>query len=180
VEPPEFTRGSPLLEGAFKMADEAHARRSTGDTEIEHPVAVAELLSERGFDEDVVAAALLHDVVEDTATSPEEIEANFGPDVAHLVDEMTEHEEIEPYERRKAEHRERVAKDRRAAAIYAADKLASTRKLAGQGASPPEDQLGHYLQTLETLCESHPDLPFLGDLRRELRRLEAAGGDPGE
>ena len=159
------------------MADEAHENRQRPDhdTEIEHPVAVASLLSEEGFEEPVLAAALLHDVVEDTEATQEEIEQQFGPEVATLVDEMTEDERIEPYESRKAEHRERVSHDRRAAAIYAADKLASTRELADEDpADAPEQKLRHYRRTLETLAATYPDLPFLGELREELEKVLAA------
>ncbi len=149
-----------------------HGPRREGDTDIDHPVAVAELLSAEGFDPQIVAAALLHDVVEDTATETGEIEQRFGPEVALLVAEMTEDEEIEPYERRKAEHRERVARDRRSAAIYAADKLAKTRRIEDPSQSS-EQQIEHYSRTLDKLCDTHPDLPFLGDLSEELARLTA-------
>ena len=167
---PDFARGSELLRGAYRLARFAHhGPRREGDTDIDHPVAVAELLAAEGFDERVVAAALLHDVVEDTATEPGEIEERFGPEVATLVREMTEDERIADYPERKAEHRARVAGDRRAAAIYAADKLASAR--GKDGAAMPADQLDHYLATLRTLCRTHPELPFLGELRAELERL---------
>jgi (p)ppGpp synthase/HD superfamily hydrolase len=167
---PEFARGSDLLTGAYRLARTAHhGPRREGDTDIDHPVAVAELLDRAGFDERIVAAALLHDIVEDTATEPEEIEQRFGPEVATLVREMSEDEAIADYRERKAEHRARVAGDRRAAAIYAADKLASAR--GKDGAAMPADQLDHYLQTLGTLCETNPQLPFLGALRSELERL---------
>jgi (p)ppGpp synthase/HD superfamily hydrolase len=123
-----FASDSPLLEGAYRMAREAHhGRRREGDTDIDHPVEVAHLLSDTGFDERTVAAALLHDVVEDSATDTDEIEERFGAEVARLVAEMTEDTKIEPYENRKAEHRSRVARDRNVAAIYAADKLAGAR-----------------------------------------------------
>jgi (p)ppGpp synthase/HD superfamily hydrolase len=167
---PEFARDSELLRGAWELARSAHhGPRREGDTDIEHPVAVAELLADAGFDERVVAAALLHDVVEDTATAPEEIEGRFGPEVAALVSEMTEDEGIEDYPKRKAEHRARVAADRPAAAIYAADKLASARSKEGPAMSG--DQLEHYLLTLRTLSETNPELPFLEELRGELERL---------
>ncbi len=64
-ELPEFARGSGLLEAAFEFAERSHhGPGRAGDTDIAHPVAVARLLSEAGFGEDVVAAALLHDVVD--------------------------------------------------------------------------------------------------------------------
>lgn len=170
-EPPEFTRDSPLLRSAYRFALSAHhgnARR--GDTEIDHPVKVASLLHARGFEAPVVAAALLHDVVEDTAIDVDRVADTFGEEVASLVREMTEDEEIEPYEARKAEHRRRVARDRRVAAIYAADKVANARGISSADEAPPE-KLRHYRQTLETLCAAHPDLPFLATLREELEEL---------
>jgi (p)ppGpp synthase/HD superfamily hydrolase len=167
---PGFARGSELLTGAYRLARFAHqGPRREGDTDIDHPVAVAGLLARERFDERVVAAALLHDVVEDTTTEPKEIEERFGPEVATLVGEMTEDERIPAYPERKAEHRARVAADRRAAAIYAADKLASSRTKDGE--AMPADQLDHYVATMRTLCETNPELPFLGELRAELDRL---------
>jgi (p)ppGpp synthase/HD superfamily hydrolase len=171
---PEFAGGSPLLEGAYRMARDAHAQRSNDGTNIDHPVEVAELLSAEGFDEQIVAAALLHDVIEDTDTEPEEIEVNFGHEVARLVTEMTERGDIPSYERRKAEHRTRVVGDRNVAAIYAADKLSGARELVDDPSSAPGAKVDHYLRALGILCESYPDLPFLGELRSELERLMAA------
>jgi (p)ppGpp synthase/HD superfamily hydrolase len=160
-----------LLRDAYELARSAHhgpARR--GETDIEHPLAVAELLHENGFDEQVVAAALLHDVVEDTALDLASIGQRFGPEISRMVAEMTEDPSIEPYEERKAEHRSRVSRDRRAAAIYAADKLAKARGMKSADEVPSE-QLEHYRETLRLLCETHPDLPFLGQLRAELEGL---------
>jgi (p)ppGpp synthase/HD superfamily hydrolase len=170
-----FASDSPLLEGAYRMAREAHhGRRREGDTDIDHPVEVAHLLSDTGFDERTVAAALLHDVVEDSATDTDEIEERFGAEVARLVAEMTEDTKIEPYENRKAEHRSRVARDRNVAAIYAADKLAGARDMLDDPDSVPGPQLDHYIESLVTLRDTHPDLPFLGALRRELERIREA------
>jgi len=173
-DPPEFIAESDFLRSAFELARSAHhGPAREGDTEIDHPVAVAQLLDEAGFDEHVVAAALLHDVVEDTSLDLDAIADPFGPDIARLVAEMTEDAGIESYPERKAEHRSRVSRDRRAAAIYAADKLATTRGLQGPEEVPPQ-KLQHYLQTLATLCETHPDLPFLAELREELNGLVEA------
>ena len=173
MDVPEFVRDSPLLEGAFRLAQAAHhgARRADG-TNIEHPVAVAALLNSEGYDENIVAAGLLHDVIEDTTTDIEEIEDRFGPEVARLVREMTEDPEIEPYERRKAEHRARIARDRNVAAIYAADKLAGARSMLEDPSSVDEPRVQHYVASFDELCRRYPDLPFLVDLRAELRRLE--------
>jgi GTP diphosphokinase / guanosine-3',5'-bis(diphosphate) 3'-diphosphatase len=170
-EPPHFVAGSELLDSAYRLARSAHhGPAREGDTDIEHPLAVAELLHENGFDEEVVAAALLHDVVEDTALDVEEIRARCGPEVARLVAEMTEDESIEDYAERKAEHRSRISRDGRAAAIYAADKLAKARVVEDPGQLSPE-KLDHYRKTLEILCKRHPELPFLGPLREELDEI---------
>lgn len=172
---PNIARRSSLVEGAYRMAQDAHhGPRRAGDTDVDHPLAVAELLSETGCDDRVVAAALLHDVVEDTTIDPAEIENEFGLEVARLVSAMTENERIEPYEARKAEHRARITRDRNAAAIYAADKLAGARDMLESPDSVPDARLHHYLATVALLGRTHPDLPFLGELRRELERIRDA------
>jgi guanosine-3',5'-bis(diphosphate) 3'-pyrophosphohydrolase len=165
---PDFIGHSELLSSAYRLARSAHhGPAREGETDIDHPLAVAELLHENGFDEEVVAAGLLHDVVEDTALEVEEIRVRVGPEVARLVAEMTEDERIEEYGKRKAEHRSRVSRDGRAAAIYAADKLAKVRAVDDPDELPPQ-KLDHYRKTLEMLCERHPELPFLSKLREEL------------
>jgi (p)ppGpp synthase/HD superfamily hydrolase len=177
---PEIARSSLLVEGAYRMAREAHhGPRREGDTDIDHPLAVAELLCEIGCDEEVVAAALLHDVIEDTTTDPAELEDRFGPEVAGLVEAMTEDERIEPYEARKAEHRTRVSRDRNVAAIYAADKLARARDMLDHPDAVPDARLHHYLATVAVLSRTHPNLPFLGELRRELERIRDARDSDG-
>jgi (p)ppGpp synthase/HD superfamily hydrolase len=174
-EPPTFVADSELLSSAYRLARSAHhGAAREGETDIDHPLAVAEVLHENGFEEPVVAAGVLHDVVEDTALDVQAIEKSFGPDVGRMVAEMTEDPEIENYQERKAEHRSRVARDPRAAAIYAADKLANTRDLAGSPEEVPRDKLDHYLRTLRMLCQRYPDLPFLPQLQEELQALAAA------
>ncbi len=170
--PPDFATGSALLEGVYGMAVRAHhGPRSRGDTEIDHPVAVARLLHESGFPEAVLAAGLLHDVIEDSDTELGEIEVEFGSEVAVLVGEMTEDPTIIAYRDRKAEHRGRVARNGRVAAIYAADKLAKVRRLNEHGEQPEEEGLEHYRQTLVELRAAEPSLPFLPELAVELDRL---------
>ncbi len=175
IAPPSFVHDSPLLEDAYEVAYQGHQRRRKADgDDITHPVAVAELLHEQGFDDTIVAAALLHDVVEDTSIDLQEISSRFGPEICSLVDEMTEDPQIEPYPARKAEHRARVSRDGRAAAIYAADKLARARELNATGESPDPPRLEHYLATLSTLRETYPELPFLGELESELQKLASS------
>jgi (p)ppGpp synthase/HD superfamily hydrolase len=173
-EPPAFIADSDLLSSAYRLARSAHhGPAREGETDIDHPLAVAEVLQANGFEESIVAAGLLHDVVEDTSIDVEAIEKSFGSEVGRLVAEMTENSRIETYEERKAEHRARVARDPPAAAIYAADKLASTRELAEGGGGVSEEKLDHYLETLRMLCRRYPELPFLPQLREELESLAA-------
>src|ERR1700756_1548696 len=167
---PDFVRGSALTENAFRMARAAHARPES-ETTIDHPVAVARLLSEQGFDESVVAAALLHDTLEDTALTRGEIAESFGPEVATLVAEVSEDPRIEPYPARKAEARSRAIRDPCAAAIYAADKLANTRDLLEAKEGVRGERLDHYIKTLRLLSEGRPDLSFLDQLSKELAKL---------
>ncbi|MEA2298383.1 MAG: polyphosphate kinase [Solirubrobacteraceae bacterium] len=172
--PPDRLTRTPLLAGALAFAAAAHhGPRREGDTDIEHPIAVARLLDDAGFGEEVVAAALLHDVVEDTRTAIAEIRARFGEPVAGLVATMTEDAAIATYHERKAEHRRRIRDDGRgAAAIYAADKLATARKLAGEDRRVPVARLAHFRRTLDELSRAKPELEFLEELRAELDRLE--------
>jgi (p)ppGpp synthase/HD superfamily hydrolase len=88
------------------------------------------LEAEGEADEELLAAAFLHDVVEDTDHSLDEIRERFGPGVGELVEAMTEDESVEPWEARKDHHRDQVeAAGERAIRIYAADKLANLRDM---------------------------------------------------
>ena len=80
-----------MLDKAYALANAAHAGqfRRSGEPYICHPLNVALLLVELGMDTESLAAALMHDVVEDTATALEDIQSQFGPDVARLVDGVT-------------------------------------------------------------------------------------------
>src|SRR6516225_360395 len=84
VTPPELD----LIRRAYELAAGAHhgATRLSGEPFIEHPLAVARILAGLAMDAAGIAAALLHDVVEDTSCTLEEIERGFGPEVAAIVD----------------------------------------------------------------------------------------------
>lgn len=84
-----------LIQRAREFASEAHAsidqrRKYTGDPYIVHPEAVAELVAATGAGTEVIAAAWLHDVVEDTPVTLEQLRHEFGDDVAGLVDDLTD------------------------------------------------------------------------------------------
>jgi (p)ppGpp synthase/HD superfamily hydrolase len=181
---------SELIRAALEMADEAHAgetrKGSGGMAFIHHPVAVAELLAESGFGEQVVAAALLHDVVEDSEASVADVAARFGQPVATLVAALTEDEAIEPFEARKEEHRRRVeGAEGEALAIYAADKLSNVRVLrraySRDGEAVGEDfdasldaKQEVWAADVEMLRRRAPELPFVEELAGELAQLSAA------
>ena len=81
-----------IIERAFKFARKAHAgvRRRSGEPYILHPIAVAKIVSrEMGLGSTSICAALLHDVVEDTDYTVEDIEQQFGPKIAQLVSGLT-------------------------------------------------------------------------------------------
>jgi (p)ppGpp synthase/HD superfamily hydrolase len=178
---------SDLVREALATAQRAHAgqlrRGSDGRPFIEHPVAVAELLvSERQGDE-VLAAALLHDVVEKSDTDLTAVRERFGDVVATLVGAMTEDESIDSYEDRKEEHRRRVADSEAAAlAIFAADKLTNVAMLReayaliGEGVSdelavPLDLKMYIWEADLEMLFEEAPQLRLTDELADQLVAL---------
>ena len=77
-----------LISRAYRAAEKAHEGqlRKSGEPYITHPLAVATILAKLGLDDITLAAALLHDAVEDTSVTLEEIEAGFGAPVAQIVD----------------------------------------------------------------------------------------------
>jgi guanosine-3',5'-bis(diphosphate) 3'-pyrophosphohydrolase len=188
-EPPVFVAESPpIVRDAYRVAAAAHEgqRGKGGDRPyIEHPLRVAGLLRKAGFYDEVIAAALLHDVVEDSEMSIDEVAKAFGGRVAELVDALTVKEEIEPFERRKDAHRAQVAAaGRDAAAIYAADRLSNIRDVraaysaAGEAISderkaPLDLQVRLWEDDLAMLRRVAPDHSFLPELAHELARLKA-------
>jgi (p)ppGpp synthase/HD superfamily hydrolase len=189
---------SPLVKSALEKARSAHAGQvrngSGGMPYVEHPMAVAARLDEHGYGEEVLAAALLHDVVEDSGTTLDEIREEFGEGVAGMVGALTDDEALDSYRERKAEHRERVAAAAgEALAIYGSDKLTNVRALreayeAEGDAVRDEFKVPIELKTeiweadRDLLREKAPELPFLDELDEELSlfraRLEAPAPPP--
>jgi guanosine-3',5'-bis(diphosphate) 3'-pyrophosphohydrolase len=136
---------SELVRDALSMTRDAHGDqvRETGNGEIpfiEHPLAVAERLAEEDYGEEVLAAGLLHDVAEHADVPPSEVRERFGDEVGDLVEAMTEDLEIESYEQRKEEHRDRVAAaGPDARAVFTADKMANVEVLREAYAVEGED-----------------------------------------
>ena len=180
---------SALVADAHAKASEAHAGQirdgSGGRPYIEHPEAVASLLVEHGYGDEVLAAALLHDVVENSETTVEDLRERFGEPVAGLVAALSDDESIADYRERKDEHRGRVAAaDGEALAIYGADKLTNIgmlrRTYADQGEAvaaefkvPLDLKLDVWEADCALLRRDAPQLPFLGELEAELSRFRA-------
>jgi (p)ppGpp synthase/HD superfamily hydrolase len=185
----DLVAGSPLAAKAEAFAAEGHAgqiRNYSGRAYIEHPRAVATLLREAGFGDEVVAAALLHDLLEDTEATTEEIRDRFGERVADLVEALSDDPSIESYERRKDALREKaIAAGPDAVAVYAADKLSNVSDLralyGGEGEesaerfkAPLDLRLELWRRDAEALCSLSPPPPFAAELRSELDALFAA------
>lgn len=105
---------------------------------INHPIAVANVLASEGGVSDVatLAAALLHDTVEDTETSPKEIEREFGPLVAKIVAEVTDDKALPKAERKRLQIVHAPSLSIRAKRVKMADKVCNLRDIS---TSPPED-----------------------------------------
>ncbi|MFN9956765.1 MAG: HD domain-containing protein, partial [bacterium] len=85
------------LKTAYRFSDQAHLGqyRQSGEPYVSHPLAVAELCTEWRLDVQALMAALLHDTVEDTTATTEEIRERFGPEVAELVDGLSKLDAVE-------------------------------------------------------------------------------------
>ena len=122
-----------VVERAFEVAERAHKGqlRKSGDAYITHPVAVAEILLDFGLDANSIAAALLHDTVEDTSYSQELLRKDFGPEVASLVDGVTKLDRLTYGPTAEAETVRKMvvamAKDIRVLVIKLADRLHNAR-----------------------------------------------------
>jgi (p)ppGpp synthase/HD superfamily hydrolase len=180
---PAFARDLPRTRAALEFADERHAgqRRETDDAPfVVHPIEVASLLHEAGYPDDVIAAGVLHDVIENSDTKPGEITQRFGSRIALLVTAVTENAAIADRAERKAALRFQVARaGETAAAVFAADKISRTRELRLRAGRAPLDRaarakLDHYRASLEMLARLIPDHELVEQLRSELKAVEDA------
>jgi GTP diphosphokinase / guanosine-3',5'-bis(diphosphate) 3'-diphosphatase len=126
------------LKRVYELADAAHQgqHRASGESYIEHPLAVAGILADLEVDHQTIAAALLHDVVEDTSITSEQVTEQFGDEVARLVDGVTKLTRI-PYQSKEDAQVENLrkmflamAKDIRVIIIKLADRLHNMRTLS--------------------------------------------------
>ncbi|HXF30398.1 MAG TPA: HD domain-containing protein [Solirubrobacterales bacterium] len=180
---------SELIARALARATAAHAGQvrngSGGLPYIEHPRMVAATLAARDYDETTLAAALLHDVIEDSDATVEDLRGEFGDQVADLVAALSDDESIDSYRDRKDEHRGRVAAvDGDALAIYAADKLtnmttlhaaieAEGMRVADEYNVPIGLKLEVWAADAAMLRDAAPDLSLLDPLDAAISRLAA-------
>ncbi|WP_204077955.1 RelA/SpoT family protein [Planotetraspora phitsanulokensis] len=124
-----------LIERAYDMAAYHHRdqKRKSGDPYITHPLAVASILGELGTDDETLCAALLHDTVEDTAYSLDELRADFGDNIALLVDGVTKLDKVKFGDAAQAETVRKMvvamSRDIRVLVIKLADRLHNMRTM---------------------------------------------------
>ena len=142
------------VRAAFEYARAAHGeqRRKDGSLYITHPLATAQIIAEMGLDEESIMAGLLHDVIEDTGVTHEEVAKKFGSDVAEIVEGVTKLSRI-PFSSKEEEQMENLrkmllamAKDIRVILIKIADRLHNMRTMEYQSA---EKQREKALETME-------------------------------
>jgi GTP pyrophosphokinase len=171
-----------LITRAYAHAAEAHAGqlRKSGDAYISHPLSVAMIVAGLGLDDVTIAAALLHDAVEDTGSTLGDLERDFGPQVAALVDGVTKLERIK-FDSKEAQQAATIRKmlvsmsrDLRVVIIKLADRLHNMRTLA---ALPEEKQQRIARETVEVYA---PIAHRLGmqDLKQQLEDLAFATMHP--
>jgi (p)ppGpp synthase/HD superfamily hydrolase len=188
---PSFIDHLPLTSAAVHFAEQRHAgqrRASDSAPFVLHPLEVASMLDRSGYPDHVVAAAVLHDVLEDTEAERSELEALFGKEVGDLVAAVSDDPRIADERERKNELRERVRQTGGyAVALFAADKISKVRELRAllaQGLSEEESapKLDLYAHALEMLDEVAPGSRLTELLRFELETIErlppATGAPP--
>jgi GTP pyrophosphokinase len=167
-----------LVEHAYDVARDAHKDqvRRSGDPYIAHPLGVATILAELGLDDVTLAAALLHDAVEDTSVTIEDLVVDFGPDLTAIVDGVTKLDRLQ-FDSREAQQAATMrkmlvamAKDVRVLLIKLADRLHNMRTIA----SLPDDKQKRIAQ--ETLDIYAPLAHRLGiqDVKWQLEDLAFA------
>src|SRR3954466_566996 len=173
---------SVMITRAYELAAEAHRSqvRRSGESYIHHPLAVAKIVADLGLDDITIAAALLHDAVEDTHITLEDVTAEFGPDVAGIVDGVTKLERVQ-FDSKEAQQAATMrkmlvamARDLRVLVIKLADRLHNMRTIAAM----PMDKQQRIAQ--ETLDIYAPLAHRLGmqEIKQQLEDLSFAAPPP--
>lgn len=167
---------------AYKLAEAAHEgqMRSSGEKYITHPLSVASILLDYCMDTDTICAALMHDVVEDTEITLDEIRKEFGEDVAMMVDGVTKIGQV-PLNTKEEQQAENIRKiliamsrDIRVIIIKLADRLHNMRTLY---ARPPEKQRKTSLETMNFYAPIAHRLG-MSDVKEEMESIAIRYLDP--
>lgn len=170
------------IKRAYALADSAHEgqMRSSGEKYITHPLSVADILLDYHMDTDTICAALLHDVVEDTDTSLDDVKKQFGEDVALMVDGVTKIGQV-PLNTKEEQHAENIrkilmamSKDIRVIIIKLADRLHNMRTLY---ARPPHKQRKTSLETMNFYAPIAHRLG-MSDVKEEMESIAIHYLDP--
>jgi (p)ppGpp synthase/HD superfamily hydrolase len=164
---------SPVVGDALAALEAAYgARLRRADRTIEHPLLVGRLLAAHDQPPRVVAAGLLHDVVEDTAVTVPELRVDVAPEVADMVQSLTQDESIAGYAQRKATLRRQILEaGPEPAMITLADKVAKLRDVSHR---PKSRKLAHYRATLDGVEQRYGASPLSKALRAQLARWPEA------
>jgi (p)ppGpp synthase/HD superfamily hydrolase len=174
-----------MIEKALQIASQAHNgqfRKGTQIPYITHPIAVGMILMKAGYSDEIVAAGILHDTVEDTDLTIEEIEREFGPKVAEIVAGCSEPDKSLSWEKRKEhtiEFLKAASNDIRAVAC--ADKLHNIRSIIDDYEQNGEAvwsrfkrgkaQQGWYYTNIVESLGNQSTFALLEELKREVSRL---------
>ncbi|WP_184111508.1 RelA/SpoT family protein [Sphingomonas abaci] len=191
-----------LLNRAYVFSMHAHGsqKRASGDPYFSHPIEVAGILTDLRLDDETIATAILHDTIEDTVATPEEITRLFGPNVARLVDGVTKLSKIEAQteNERAAENLRKfllaMSDDIRVLLVKLADRLHNMRTLHHIAKpekrrriaketmdiyAPLAERVGMYefMKEMQTLAFQQIEPEAYESIQRRLEQLKIGGGD---
>jgi RelA/SpoT family (p)ppGpp synthetase len=191
-----------LINRAYVFSMQAHGsqKRASGDPYFSHPIEVAGILTDLRLDDETIATAILHDTIEDTLTTHEEIERLFGPNVARLVDGVTKLSKIEAQteNERAAENLRKfllaMSDDIRVLLVKLADRLHNMRTLhhikneekrrriareTMEIYAPLAERIGMYefMKEMQTLAFRELEPEAYASISKRLEQLQGEGGD---
>src|SRR6202012_3017907 len=191
-----------LINRAYVFAMKAHGsqKRASGDPYYSHPIEVAGILTNLHLDDETIVTAILHDTIEDTVATQEEIERLFGPNVARLVDGVTKLSKIEAQSesQRAAENLRKflmaMPDDIRVLLVKLADRLhnmrtlhyipseAKRRRIAKETMeiyAPLAERVGMYefMKEMQTLAFQQLEPEAYESINKRLEQLKEGGGD---
>src|SRR3954462_8262432 len=191
-----------MINRAYVFSMKAHGsqKRASGDPYYSHPIEVAGILTNLHLDDETIATAILHDTIEDTVATHEEIEAKFGPNVARLVDGVTKLSKIEAQteNQRAAENLRKfllaMSDDIRVLLVKLADRLHNMRTLhfipdaekrrriareTMEIYAPLAERIGMYefMTEMQTLAFRELEPDAYASITKRLAQLSDGGGD---